>query len=658
SQVNELESLREYSKNVRFPRSGRTSLGEMEVRAIESANAAVPDRTAADIAGELQALDMAALGKVLTATDRRNLDEVVGATTTTLHKSVGSLKETERKTSERITNLKPVNDVLRQLHSQAQDPGSVLCRSSPALSDTGLAALRKTVPGLGVLPPGVTWEDLEPSLPETPGVCTTTWADQCIAPCIRALAEAGEAERVALDRFRTDLSRWQTALERGAARQPLPVKRADFLDQARIEADDDDDLPDQPAADAADKTPPVYRDPRRVLGQLLETLRAELAAELRSNGESKKADNLRLSIRLVDQQRQRFVYIRPAVSYLRNSSPATALQDESSVVWKNLLREHLGRSASQGGPDKDILKVQTAIDKQYWQSVNRIRVAAGPSNINYVLVRDDIGNWYVKSYSSSPDDVFRSALNLGLYAAAGAPGKGAQQVAQTLAAVSVKNSNGELESPIGSSVAGTTVTNQDTLDKLQRRYDKGYWNALRDVCKQLNTTFGRMTGPTGALRSAASNAVKEPQARQHFDTSIDANPSYFFEPDARTKPDVTVCESPDEKRIVGDSGTRIVLLNETHAATVALVKAIQTYGSVVAQGLQAGFDQRAIQFFAGPPPAAAPDYRKDVEAAVKTKTSETIRTALDRLTTVADEYAGNLTFMQGAVGNLPAGETP
>ena len=38
------------------------------------------------------------------------------------------------------------------------------------------------------------------------------------------------------------------------------------------------------------------------------------------------------------------------------------------------------------------------IDKQFWQNINRVRVA-GAGATNYVVAKDDIGNWYVKRYS-------------------------------------------------------------------------------------------------------------------------------------------------------------------------------------------------------------------------------------------------------------------
>ena len=56
------------------------------------------------------------------------------------------------------------------------------------------------------------------------------------------------------------------------------------------------------------------------------------------------------------------------------------------------------------------------LDKQNWQNINTIRVAGG-GNTNYVVAKDDIGNWYVKNYSADPKDIIKSAQGLALFGA-------------------------------------------------------------------------------------------------------------------------------------------------------------------------------------------------------------------------------------------------
>lgn len=58
------------------------------------------------------------------------------------------------------------------------------------------------------------------------------------------------------------------------------------------------------------------------------------------------------------------------------------------------------------------------IDKQYWQTVNSVKVN-GAGRTNYVVTKDDIGNWYVKGYSADPQDIIKGAQSLALFSMGG-----------------------------------------------------------------------------------------------------------------------------------------------------------------------------------------------------------------------------------------------
>ena len=114
-------------------------------------------------------------------------------------------------------------------------------------------------------------------------------------------------------------------------------------------------------------------------------------------------------------------YLRPAIAYLRSSYAATSLQDDSGAAgWKNLLDESRNRSmpfiseglANSGKEEK--LKITSEIDKQFWQTINSVRVS-GAGLTNYVMVKDDIGNWYVKQYSADPTSLINSAKALAMF---------------------------------------------------------------------------------------------------------------------------------------------------------------------------------------------------------------------------------------------------
>jgi hypothetical protein len=147
------------------------------------------------------------------------------------------------------------------------------------------------------------------------------------------------------------------------------------------------------------------------------------------NGDEDRAKEIKEAIEAAREKREGMIFIRPAMAYLRTSFPATSLQGNPNLTWDNMLGGHMIRSipfAPQIGeflnPDaKRDARITAEIDKQFWQNINRVRVAGG-GNTNYAVVKDDIGNWYVKGYSSNPEDIIQSAQNLALFSAGGKMG--------------------------------------------------------------------------------------------------------------------------------------------------------------------------------------------------------------------------------------------
>lgn len=155
-------------------------------------------------------------------------------------------------------------------------------------------------------------------------------------------------------------------------------------------------------------------------------------------GDTNSASQAKAAIELATSYRTDTIYIRPPSAYLRNSYPATSLQPDANVVWQNMLGRHglrslplIGEAIANRGVD---VKAIQEIDKQYWQNINRVRVGA-VGITSYAITKDDIGNWYVKSYTGDPTPIIEGAKNLALYGVAtSAAAKGAQaltQVAQT-----------------------------------------------------------------------------------------------------------------------------------------------------------------------------------------------------------------------------------
>ncbi|MEW6669039.1 MAG: hypothetical protein AB1512_27840 [Thermodesulfobacteriota bacterium] len=132
------------------------------------------------------------------------------------------------------------------------------------------------------------------------------------------------------------------------------------------------------------------------------------------------AQNTADAVDLAYEYRSGMVYLRPAGAYLRNSFPATSLQGSPGLGWRNMLSEHGARSLpffewlqyDSSGIRR--LRINEDIDKQFWQNINSVRVA-GAGWTNYVIAKDDIGNWYVKSYSADTGDIIKSARGLAMF---------------------------------------------------------------------------------------------------------------------------------------------------------------------------------------------------------------------------------------------------
>lgn len=166
-------------------------------------------------------------------------------------------------------------------------------------------------------------------------------------------------------------------------------------------------------------TPPaVRRAPTQVdvTDDLLAVLRARRVEALASNNTA-TADGLQAAIKFLMEQRADMAYLRPASAYLKSAFASTALQASNDTNWVNMIARNTGRAFGIPAPseyEKEYAATLGAIDKQFWQNINSVNLAGG-GKTNYVLAKDDIGNWYVKAYSSDAGDIFKSAQGLALF---------------------------------------------------------------------------------------------------------------------------------------------------------------------------------------------------------------------------------------------------
>ena len=176
-------------------------------------------------------------------------------------------------------------------------------------------------------------------------------------------------------------------------------------------------------------------DAKDVMDQLIAIMRYEYLKEVRQNGEGGgRTEQLAQAIKEAYMQRESMVFLRPAMSYLRTSFTATSLQQNTPLEWSNMLQEHGGRALFSLKSRNGAGAALSEIDKQYWQNINRVRVR-GAGDTNYVIAKDDVGNWYIKSYSTDVGDIINSAKNLAMFGAGA--GMGANMPSRTTSADTV-----------------------------------------------------------------------------------------------------------------------------------------------------------------------------------------------------------------------------
>jgi len=149
-----------------------------------------------------------------------------------------------------------------------------------------------------------------------------------------------------------------------------------------------------------------------VLDNLIASLRAKRLQAIAS-GSTQAAKDLLAAINVAYEQRTSMIYLRPASDYLRSVYSSNQLTDNIENEERNMLVDWLKKYLNPAESDtKNYARSQ--LEKMHWQSVNKVTVTGG-GNTNYVLAKDDVGNWYVKAYGSDPEAIIRSATSLALF---------------------------------------------------------------------------------------------------------------------------------------------------------------------------------------------------------------------------------------------------
>jgi archaellum component FlaC len=170
-----------------------------------------------------------------------------------------------------------------------------------------------------------------------------------------------------------------------------------------------------------------------VLDTVIASLRHQYIQEVSINGKAGgRSPKLQEALKAAWDLRSELIYLRPSGAYLRSSYPTTALQKNPSLEWNNLIAQNTIRNLPIISPlyrfmlflcparwcEDDVsartIRTQAEIDKQYWQNINKIRLTGG-GYTNYVVAKDDIGNWYVKEVATDPEDIIKAAKSLATF---------------------------------------------------------------------------------------------------------------------------------------------------------------------------------------------------------------------------------------------------
>lgn len=103
---------------------------------------------------------------------------------------------------------------------------------------------------------------------------------------------------------------------------------------------------------------------------------------------------------------------------LRDQLPnSTYLRDSSPTAYLNLYdwNQAAVQTDRDTKPAERVRMVEHLVSDNYWSRINTV-FAAGQGDVSMALVKDDIGNWNLKSFDNSPGELLQAYKDLGLAA--------------------------------------------------------------------------------------------------------------------------------------------------------------------------------------------------------------------------------------------------
>lgn len=212
-------------------------------------------------------------------------------------------------------------------------------------------------------------------------------------------------------------------------KRPLPGKDGAKEKQAANQGDNVDvTTPDERTTHAFRPLAPGKQDNAKsidVMDALIAELRYFHIRVLKEKGKD-DAETQFAAQALVEARKQRalMIYLRPSSAYLRSVFATTYTQQDPGLTWQNLLNDRfkdlLGNVTGYKFKREDpkVREIRSDLDKVYWQNINTVRVS-GAGSTNFVVAKDDVGNWYVKSMGADPEAMIKAATNTALFSYSG-----------------------------------------------------------------------------------------------------------------------------------------------------------------------------------------------------------------------------------------------
>lgn len=213
-------------------------------------------------------------------------------------------------------------------------------------------------------------------------------------------------------------------------------------------------LPPPPPCECAPTTPLA------VLDALLARLRyLQIDATLADGATSARAARVHDAIQLAQAHRTGFARLRPAFEYLRSSSPASSLQQAPLLLTQRILGNPYPTEQSA-----DELATAVSLDKQFWRNVNSV-VVDGVGRTQYVIAKDDIGNWQVKSVSNDVSELMQTLGGLATFGLGGGVSPLARLDAARLTDLTMRARQGELTPEDKTELGQLRATRQDASER-------------------------------------------------------------------------------------------------------------------------------------------------------------------------------------------------